>query len=138
MTPLFPWPAGHLVPDGDLPLGRDVDLDHLQHAVREFIAALHRCSSLRSASSIASSTVGHDSLKSLRASACFCGLRMSERLEGRRNLAGVLARNLCPSPSGARGRIVVGQVLAEDLVHFGDERQEGFGDARSGRPARPS
>ena len=35
-------PAGHLVADRDHPLGGDVDLDHLQHAAAELVAALHR------------------------------------------------------------------------------------------------
>ena len=35
-------PAGHLVAHGDHPLGRHVDLDHLQHAAAELVAALHR------------------------------------------------------------------------------------------------
>ena len=34
-------PAGHLVADGNHPLGGDVDLDHLQHAAAQFVAALH-------------------------------------------------------------------------------------------------
>ena len=34
-------PTGHLVADGELPLGGDVDLDHLEHARGEFVAALH-------------------------------------------------------------------------------------------------
>ena len=33
--------AGHLVADGNHPLGGDVDLDHLQHAAGELVAALH-------------------------------------------------------------------------------------------------
>ena len=32
--------AGHLVADGDDPLGGDVDLDHLEHARGELVAAL--------------------------------------------------------------------------------------------------
>ena len=35
-------PAGHLVAHGDHPLGGHVDLDHLQHAAAELVAALHR------------------------------------------------------------------------------------------------
>ena len=34
-------PAGHLVADGNHAFGRDVDLDHLQHAAAQFVAALH-------------------------------------------------------------------------------------------------
>ena len=34
-------PAGHLVADRDHPLGGDVDLDHLQHAAGQLVAALH-------------------------------------------------------------------------------------------------
>jgi hypothetical protein len=33
--------AGHLVADRELALRRDVDLDHLEHARRQFVAALH-------------------------------------------------------------------------------------------------
>ena len=34
--------AGHLVADRDHALGGDVDLDHLQHAAAQLVAALHR------------------------------------------------------------------------------------------------
>ncbi len=34
--------AGHLVAHGNHPLGGNVDLDHLQHAAAELVAALHR------------------------------------------------------------------------------------------------
>ncbi len=33
--------AGHLVAHGNHPLGGDVNLDHLQHAAAQFVAALH-------------------------------------------------------------------------------------------------
>src|SRR5205823_14893948 len=35
-------PAGHLVADGDDPLGGDVHLDHLLHAAGQLVAALQR------------------------------------------------------------------------------------------------
>src|SRR5688500_10324301 len=38
---LVPVAAGHLVTDGKLALRRDVDLDHLEHARRQLVAALH-------------------------------------------------------------------------------------------------
>ena len=38
--PLVTVPAGHLVADGDDPLGSDVDLDHLQDARRKLVASL--------------------------------------------------------------------------------------------------
>jgi hypothetical protein len=38
---LVPVTAGHLVADADHSLGGDVDLDHLQHAAAQFVAALH-------------------------------------------------------------------------------------------------
>ena len=34
--------AGHLVAHGNHPLGGNIDLDHLQYAAAEFVAALHR------------------------------------------------------------------------------------------------
>merc|ERR1711964_127587 len=34
-------PPGHLIADRDHPFGCDIDLDHLQHAAPQFVAALH-------------------------------------------------------------------------------------------------
>jgi hypothetical protein len=51
-------PTGHLVADGDHPLGGDVDLHHLQHAGPQLVAPLHAVER-RSLPSIASSTAGH-------------------------------------------------------------------------------
>jgi hypothetical protein len=41
MTPLLPWRPAILSPTESCTLGGDVDLDHLQHAGGQLVAALH-------------------------------------------------------------------------------------------------